>query len=221
MIYNCKVKREIIRSEDGSPTLFVEELNEHYHSVYGARTESEHIFISAGLKYMKKDPLNILEIGFGTGLNAYLTLQNQEKRKISYTGIEKYPLLTEEYELLDYSVPEDKNPGIYLKMHQLPWESRHEIITGFTLLKSKQDLNDFIPPAEQDIIYFDAFAPSVQPDLWSVPNFKKLFECLNTGGILVTYSVKGMVRRNLKECGFSIEKIPGPKGKRHVLRALR
>ncbi len=219
------MKRNIITSGDGTPTIYVEGLKEHYHSVFGARTESEHIYIGAGLNYFEKPEglsLNVLEIGLGTGLNAYLTLLNKKEGwSIRYYGIEKYPLEKAEWEVLDYRLPEDDLPKTFEQIHTAEWEMPAELIPGFVFFKSHVDLNDFIPPSNQDIIYFDAFAPDVQPDLWSVKNFSKLYTCLRPGGILVTYSVKAMVKQNLKEAGFMISRLPGPRGKRHILRAVK
>lgn len=215
------MKRKIIKSGDGTPTIYVESLDEHYHSVHGARAESEHIFIDAGLKNIKKEELNILEIGFGTGLNAYLTLNNKNNHHIHYYTIEKYPLEEYEWKQLDYINEHDPIKEGFAKIHQANWEKWVEIEPGFKLFKKKADLKNFTPPSSQDLIYFDAFAPDVQPELWSREIFKKLYECLARGDILVTYSVKGFVRRNLIDCGFILEKMPGPKGKRHMLRARK
>lgn len=215
------MKRIIMQTADGSPTFFVENLNEHYHSVYGARAESEHIFIGAGLNSIAHNQINILEIGFGTGLNTYLSINYAIDRIIRYYAIEKFPLEKKEWEQLDYSNARDPFPHSFRKIHLAPWGKWIEIETGFQLFKEKTDLLDFIPPPALDLVYFDAFAPDVQPELWTENIFHKLYECLKTGGILVTYSVKGTVRKNLQKCGFRVEKVPGPTGKRHILRAIR
>lgn len=215
------MKRRIIITGDGSPTFYVENLNEHYHSVFGARTESKHIFINAGLNYLDNKQLSILEIGFGTGLNTYLTLNMSINRKIRYYAIEKYPLELQEWKQLDYAEENDPFPLAFQKLHHAPWGEWMSINPGFELYKEKTDLRDFKPPPDQDIIYFDAFAPDVQPGLWTESIFQKLFECLKKGGVLLTYSVKGIVRKNLQNCGFKAEKLPGPTKKRHILRASK
>mgnify|MGYP006287277881 CR=1 FL=1 len=219
------MKREIKISEDGSPTIYVEELDEHYHSLFGARTESEHIFINAGLNYFQNkniEQLNILEIGLGTGLNAYLSVQNMsDNSKINYYAIEKYPLEKNEWESLNFINPRDRYPEVFQKIHETGWEEWTELIEGFYLLKNKADLKNFIPPASLHIVYFDAFAPDAQPELWSSDIFSKLYDAMRAGGILVTYSVKGFVKQNLRTSGFFIEKLKGPRGKRHMLRAIK
>ena len=216
------MKRQIITSADGSPTIYVEELDEHYHSTFGARNESEHVFITAGLDYFRKEELNILEIGFGTGLNAYLTVnRKKEGLTIRYYAIEKYPLLRDEWKQLNYERDEDSHPEVFHDLHECSWECWNTILPDFKIYKSAADLNNFSPPPGQDLIYFDAFAPDVQPGLWSHAIFEKLYSSLNPGGILVTYSVKGSVRRTMTDCGFRTEKLPGPRGKRHMLRACK
>lgn len=219
------MKREIILSEDGSPTIYVEELDEHYHSVFGARSESEHIFINAGLNYFDNkniEQLNILEIGLGTGLNAYLSAQNINSfGEINYYAIEKYPLKKKEWKKLGYISPEDKHPQAFYKIHESDWETWTELIEGFNFYKTKTDLRKFIPPPGIDLVYFDAFAPEVQPELWSKQIFSGLYKVMQKGAVLVSYSVKGMVKQNLRDSGFIIEKLKGPRGKRHMLRAIK
>jgi len=216
------MKRKIVISEDGSQTLYVESLNEHYHSIFGAVSESQHIFIEAGLLSSSvKDP-EILEIGFGTGLNALLTLSYANKKsKIKYYALEKYPLTEEEWSSLNFFPGNAELSNYFNLLHRGSWHKWLMIKPGFSFYKSQADFNNFYPEGNYDIIYFDAFAPDVQPELWSQENFKKLYQSMNNGGILVTYSVKGSVRRVLLECGFKVEKLPGPKGKRHMLRAYR
>ena len=216
------MNRKIINSADGTPTLYVELLNQHYHSVFGARTESEHIYIHAGLDTAQKSDIHLLEVGFGTGLNAYLSLNfKRSDASIQYLGIEKYPLDRPEWEALDYHLAGDPFPETWNDIYLCDWETWHEIIPGFKLYKKQCDFNYFSPPDGQDLIYFDAFSPDAQPDLWSLKNFHKLYSCLNPNGILVTYSVKGFVKQRLTEVGFSIEKLQGPPGKRHILRAFK
>lgn len=217
---NERMKRIIEHTEDGSATLFVPELNEHYHSVKGARTESQHIFINMGLKASTAPQPRILEIGFGTGLNALLTLEvaGQEKRRVHYTGIEFYPLSWEEVDALKYS----DNP-LFQRLHTAPWEEDMEVSSFFTLRKRKGDAN-IIAESERalDLVYFDAFAPEKQPEMWSEQLFRTLYVNMNTGGILTTYCAKGVVRRLLQTVGFRVERLPGPPGgKREILRATK
>lgn len=216
---------ELKMTGDGSPTLFVPALNEHYHSVFGAIAESRHIFINAGFNFIKdKDGINILEIGFGTGLNVFLTWLEVRARKVkvNYTAIEKYLLKPEVYSTLNYPdlTGYSFEKEYFIKMHELSWNSPGEISDGFFLHKIHTSLEEYHPEKDCfDLVYFDAFGPDVQPEMWSLQVFQKMAATLKRGGALVTYSTKGTVKRNLKEAGFSIEKLPGPAGKREVLRA--
>lgn len=218
------MQRIIEQTEDGSATLYVPELNEHYHSVKGARTESQHIFIDMGLKASAAPCPHILEAGFGTGLNALLTLQESERtgRPVRYTGIELYPLAWTEVEALHYS----DDPRLRL-LHEAPWEEEVCLTPTFRLLKLRRDLtswqaDDERPPLRCDVVYFDAFAPEKQPALWTPAVFRNLYRCLTSGGILTTYCAKGAVRRLMQDIGFRMERLPGPPGgKREILRATK
>ena len=210
------------KTADGSYTLFVPEMDEHYHSVKGALTESEHIFINMGLKHTTIAEPHILEIGFGTGLNAFLTLLEAERnqRKIHYTTLEKYPLNAEVLQQLNY--PEIIAPEaaeLYYKMHHVVWNVPVAITPYFTLQKIETDYTTFSFQQKYDIIYFDAFAPEKQPEMWSQQLFDNLYQTMNPGGILTTYCAKGVVRRMLQSAGFTVERLPGPPGgKREILR---
>lgn len=204
--------------------MYEEVLKENYHSHFGALTESLFIFIESGLKYSKAKPVNILEIGFGTGLNALLTLDEavNSKRKTSYYTIEKFPLSISEWESLNYPyLPSIPNPKEFKNLHKLNWDVWHNLHDYFSFFKSKTDLLKFSTHLRFDIIYFDAFSPEAQPDLWTEDIFSKLYSFLNPGGLLLTYSVKGTVKRALKSAGFHIERIPGPEGKRVIMRARK
>lgn len=216
------MNREIIKTEDGSPTLRANEFGEHYHSIHGARTESEHIFINAGFNACLKPRLSVLEFGFGSGLNALLTYfaARRSDRELRYHAIEKYPLLEEETDALSDFFYDKHEVDIFRKMHQAPWNKNTEIENGFTLFKEKADFLQSNPHGFFDVIYFDAFSPDVQPELWKLEMFKKIQLLCSKGAILTTYSSKGEVRRNLKNVGFSVEKLPGPPGKREFLRAI-
>ncbi len=214
------MKRIIEKTEDGSATLFVPELDEHYHSTKGAHTESQHIFIDMGLKASKAEVPCVLEVGFGTGLNALLTLEEADKgqRKVEYISLERYPLTWQEIEPLNYS-----NNPLFEKMHSTPWEERTIISPYFALKKVEADANVCIAqlePESIDVVYFDAFAPEKQPEMWNSAIFEQLYAAMRIDGILTTYCAKGVVRRMLQAAGFMVERLPGPPGgKREILRA--
>jgi tRNA U34 5-methylaminomethyl-2-thiouridine-forming methyltransferase MnmC len=219
---------ELIITADGSHTLFLPELNESYHSRFGAVQESLHIFIRSGLMALPEDlmKINILEVGFGTGLNAILTLQFvlTNKKKIEYTAVEAYPLDKTVYEKLNYAhLPQMENvKDFFLPLHQVRDNEFTAISANFSLKKIIKKIEECeLPPAHFDLVYFDAFAPLVQPELWTEAVFHKIAASMRRGAILVTYSCKGSVKRALKETGFSIVKIPGPQGKREFLRATK
>lgn len=210
-----------IITADQSPTLYLPELDEHFHSINGALQESLHIFINAGLKQIKKNNIDILEIGFGTGLNAVLTYGEAKisKQKIIYETIEKYPLPINIIEdLLTDNFPEK---DIAIQIHKAKWEKKVKISNNFYLKKVKTDLKKFIPNNYYNLIYFDAFAPDKQPDLWTEDIFVKLYNATKENGILVTYSVKGTVKQALRNAGYFVKRLPGPAGKRHMLQAIK
>ncbi|MGV8095284.1 MAG: tRNA (5-methylaminomethyl-2-thiouridine)(34)-methyltransferase MnmD [Mangrovibacterium sp.] len=199
---NDFTKREIVITEDGSYTFYVPELEEHFHSIYGAIQESNHVFIQNGLFKCKKQKLVVLETGFGTGLNVLLTLINKGEREIRYFSLEKYPLTANEYNRLNYP---DLIPGntqdLFLTIHQCEWNKEAEIVPGFLLTKLQADLTDFSFKSFPcfDLIYFDAFAPGKQPEMWAEPVFSKIAEHTSPKGIFVTYCAQGEVRRTLNQ----------------------
>lgn len=211
---------------DGSCTLFVPELNEHYHSVKGALTESKHIFIDMGFKHCISPAPHILEIGFGTGLNAFLTLLESEKesRQTYYTGIEFYPLKDKTVQSLRYpeAICPERSEN-YFRLHTSDWGKEQTITPHFTLNKIEGDFTCYhFPPHAFDVIYFDAFAPEKQPEMWTQDLFNSLYNSQKEGGILTTYCAKGRVRRMLQAAGFTVERLPGPPaGKREILRATK
>lgn len=215
---------EIITTEDGSHTIFVPELGEHYHSVHGAIQESEHIFIGCGLRTCNADPLRILEAGFGTGLNAFMTAieASIQKKKIFYTAIEKYPLSGSVTGRLNYK---EFFPAEYAYLfdmiHSARWGYSESITDFFTLNKIECDLSEYETDERFDLIYFDAFGPDKQPEMWTGDIFRKISEMSVRDGILITYSSKGSVKRSLKGAGFDVALLPGPPGKRHILRAVK
>lgn len=219
---------EIIITEDGSSSLRRKDLGEGYHSSHGAIAESMHIFINSALNYYKdlnpnQNRINILEIGFGTGLNALLSLSYCQENNIEiyYQSVEKYPLSYDIISKLNYGILVS-NQEDFLKLHNTYWQKEEKIGENFILEKIEgngEDLDykeDFF-----DIIYFDAFAPQFEENLWRERMFAKLYTSLKQGGILSTYCCKGDVKRALKSSGFKIEKLPGPKGKREILRAIK
>lgn len=216
---------QIEQTADGSQTLFVPELNEHYHSVKGALTESEHIFIRMGLEHSSVEAPHVLEIGFGTGLNAFLTLltADTDQRNIHYTTLERYPVTPALIEQLTYPeliCPERKDD--FQALHQAAWNTDVQLTPYFTLHKVETDFTSYTFPATYDVIYFDAFAPEKQPEMWTQSLFDTLCQQLNPQGILTTYCAKGAVRRMLQAAGFTVERLPGPPGgKREILRATK
>ncbi len=216
---------EIEKTADGSCTIFLPEMNEHYHSIKGAITESNHIFIDKALRFHTKKDVNVLEIGFGTGLNAILTLLEAEnnKRKVHYTTIEKYPLEMDIIKSLNYiSLVGEENISMFYNLHQCTWNEENNISHFFTINKINDDFTDFRFNEQFDVVYFDAFAPEKQPEMWTQQLFDYIFSIMNKGGILTTYCAKGIVRRMLKTSGFKVERLPGPpNGKREILRAVK
>lgn len=219
------MKRIIEQTEDGSATLFVPELNEHYHSVKGAETESKHIFINMGLKAFNPPVSKILEVGFGTGLNALYTLEAAQEMQhpVRYTGIERYPLSWEEVAPLHYS----ENP-YFQTLHTTPWNQDVIITPFFSLRKVEEDIHTLLTSHSAvgsdtfTHIYFDAFAPEKQPEMWEEAIFRNLYERLTPQGVLTTYCAKGCIRRMLQAIGFQVERLPGPPGgKREILRATK
>ncbi len=218
------MKREVRTTADGSKTLYIESLDEHYHSFHGAVQESLHVFIKNGLEDQNPNkPVKILEIGFGTGLNAILTLAHTPRESVFYQSLEAYPLTEEEWKATQYEKLEviADFESLYYKMHLAPWNQKIELSPNFTLEKSETTLQDFSPNTTFDLIYYDAFAPSAQPELWTEEVFQKMYSCLSPGGKLVTYCAKGYVKRNMKSVGFLVEALPGPPGKREMTRATK
>ena len=219
------MKRELRVTSDGSRTLFVASLDEHYHSIHGAFTESLHVFVNAGLKQMNTDEISILEIGFGTGLNALVTLAavRESGKKIQYTGVEAYPVHAEEWNALEYTCIEElvSFKKDFHRIHECPWESIQQITANFSLIKQQKKFAEIDDEEKYDLVYFDAFAPSAQPDLWTVEIFNRMYRSLKPSGLLVTYCAKGQVKRNMKAAGFAVERLPGPPGKREMTRAIK
>ncbi len=220
------MKREFFITADGSTSIHLPDWNEQYHSKHGAIQEAYHVFIEAGLtNFADTSTLSILEIGFGTGLNAFITFLESEKRNLTirYTGVEAFPLKAEVSKKLNYVAQLNAitSEAVFAKMHNCSWEKQVEISKKFTLTKKEQDFKDISAVSAFDLIYFDAFGARVQPELWTEQIFKIMFRALKPNGILVTYSAKGSVRRAMLSAGFFVEKLPGPIGKREMLRAIK
>lgn len=216
---------ELLRTEDGSLTLRHELLGELYHSDRGAVGEAEHVYIRAGFDAIpQKEKVSVFEVGFGTGLNCYLTYKQafETHRSVDYRAIDLYPLQPETVAQLNYT-----SDPVFNRLHALPWDGTAHKITenqSFTLTKYRADLLTFDFPAlaeRFDAVYFDAFAPDVQPELWSERMMARMFGILRPGGVLVTYSAKGAVKQALRAAGFEVSRLPGALGKRHMVRAIK
>jgi len=215
---------QIIITSDGSHTIYVPEIDEHYHSVHGAVQESNHIFIKNGFEICKADPLNIFEVGFGTGLNVLLTALKcmSGNKEVNYTSIEKYPLDERIIRSLNYSDYAGENAReIFQVIHTVPWNVRVNICKNFYLKKIEADFTADPISGKFDLIYFDAFGPDKQPEMWTKEIFELLASVTKKNGILVTYSAKGEVKRTLIACGFDVTLLPGPPGKRQMISAVK
>lgn len=217
---------KIIQTEDGSQSLYDEELNETYHSTKGARGESEYVFLEMGVRSVtarrlrdcKYQPLNILEVGFGTGLNALLTWDwaDRNKTPIHFLTLEPFPITELVWSQMD--LKEDQR---FVKLHEANWNEAGETSVYFTLEKRMEKLEEFKANGTVDVIFFDAFAPSKQPEVWSIDNLRRCFNSLRSGGILTTYCAQGQFKRNLAEVGFQVEVLPGAMGKKEMVRGRK
>ena len=223
------MKREIKTTSDGSKTLYISELNENYHSHHGALQEARHVFIDNGLKTVQNYEINILELGFGTGLNVLVTidvfLKTDKNHVIHYSTIEKYPVDECEVTELSYDSFFDE-PNIkeyYRKLHECEWNKTTELFPNFFFTKYHRDFFDLkeIELPKINLVYYDCFGARVQPDLWEKPLFEMVADKMEMGGLLTTYSSKGSVRRILEELNFKVEKKTGPPGKREMINAIK
>lgn len=218
------MKREIIRTADGSKTIYLPEMDEHYHSVNGAIDESMHVFIEAGYQFCKNNPVSVFEVGFGTGLNAMLTAMEAEisRRHTIYSAIEKYPLPHDITDQLNYTDPYGRESAeIFSKIHSSEWGLSVKITEYFTLQKIEGDLLKDEIDCRANIVYYDAFAHSKQPEMWQYDVLGKACNTLEKGGIFVTYSARGELKRNLLSLGFQVTRLPGASGKREMIRAIK
>lgn len=220
------MKHEIIITKDGSTSIYIPEWDETYHSRFGAIQEAYHVFIKNGLDLFDTvSEISILEIGFGTGLNAFITMLEAENLqiKVNYVGVEAYPVAFDEIVQLNYvsqlEVP--NRQADFEQLHTLPWEEIIEVTPNFTLTKRKQFFNDITDENTFDLIYFDAFGYSVQPELWNEAIFEKMHRALKSKGILTTYACRTTIKNAMQTVGFQTMKLPGAPGKREMLRALK
>lgn len=227
------MKREIITTNDGSKTIHLPEWNEQYHSIHGAVQEALHVYLKEGLAFFlasescdkKSNTTTLLEIGFGTGLNALLTLAEAEKQQIqiNYTGVEGFPISLSELEQLNYAEAVDltNSAALFDKLHRCDWEKDCAISEHFQLKKQRSPFSEINYTNQFNLIYFDAFGPRVQPELWTEVMFNAMYKALKPKGVLVTYCAQGHARRAMMSAGFTVEKVNGPPGKRHMLRAVK
>jgi tRNA U34 5-methylaminomethyl-2-thiouridine-forming methyltransferase MnmC len=211
---------EIRKTNDGSSTIWSEKYGETYHSGFGAVTESSHVFIEAGLKQVITNPVNVFEMGFGSGLNALLTLMEARKlnRRVHYHAIELHPLELDFVDAFDIPV---EYKEVFRTIHASEWDKETEVDANFTIRKIRGDLTLWQPGSFYHLVYYDAFSPESQPELWTADMFRKIYDMMYPGGILTTYCAKGVVRRNMIATGFTVERLPGPPGKREMLRARK
>ena len=219
------MKREIIQTLDGSTTIHLQEWDECYHSKHGAIQEAQHVFIKNGLSLFQNRQISILEIGFGTGLNAFVTFLEASKmnQSIHYVGVEAYPVSAEEVVLMNYveELNASNESPVFKKMHESNWEEKIVLRDNFTLTKRKQFFEEIDDFEKFDLIYFDAFGYRVQPELWSTAIFEKMYNALKINGVLVTYAARGVVKRSMIAVGFTVEKLAGPPGKIEMFRASK
>ncbi len=219
------MEREIIQTLDGSTTIHLKEWDECYHSKHGAIQEAQHVFIKNGLSLFPNQSVSILEIGFGTGLNAFISFLESSKlnQSINYVGVEAYPVNATEVLAMNYvdELNAKSQKEVFEKMHESKWNEKIELTAEFELTKRKQFFDEIDDIEQFDLIYFDAFGYRVQPELWSTAIFQKMYTALRPGGKLVTYAARGVVKRSMIEVGFTVEKLPGPPGKREMFRASK
>lgn len=219
------MKREIITTNDGSTTIHLPELNESYHSKHGAIQEAYHVFIKNGLSLFEGKSVSILEIGFGTGLNSFITYLEAKKtnQNIDYVGVEAYPVAIEEALQMNYvkELNSNQEATIFKNMHEAIWEEKVAISDDFSLTKRQQLFQDIEDEDAFNLIYFDAFGFRVQPELWSLEIFQKMYNALKINGVIVTYACRSSIKNAMIECGFKVEKLPGAPGKREMLRAKK
>lgn len=218
------MKREFRLTADGSPTLYVPELDETYHSMHGSVQEARHVFIENGLRFVATESkqVNILEVGFGTGLNALLTAQyaTENAIRVNYVGLEAYPVEEAIWKEINYHTDAEAR-SLYTKIMAPPFGETISIELNFSLFKEAKLIQDWVANETFDLIYYDAFGPRAQAEMWELPIFEKLYSLLNVGGALVTYCAQGQFKRHLKSLGMRVENLPGPPGKREMTRGTK
>jgi len=216
-------------TKDGSTTIHIPEWNEQYHSTHGAIQEAKHVYLKHGLAffytskgYKKQEPISILEIGFGTGLNAFLTAIKAEELNLNcnYVGIEGFPVSNEELKALNFTETLKKD-AVFSAIHDCKWEKSCEVSKHFNLKKEQKQFVNITDVNKFDVIYFDAFGPRVQPELWTEAIFEIMYKAMKPNGVLVTYCAQGHARRAMISVGFTVDRVEGPPGKRHMLRAVK
>jgi tRNA U34 5-methylaminomethyl-2-thiouridine-forming methyltransferase MnmC len=216
---------EIVITSDGSNSLHVKDLGENYHSSHGAIQEAKHVFIKNGLGYFSPKQLNVLEVGFGTGLNALLALDFAISNNITinYTGVETNLLTNSLISKLNYleQLNFQSYQGLFQQMHEVAINKSTQLTTNFQFLKIQEKIQDFKTHSKFDVIFYDAFSPTSQIEMWDIGIFEKLYSFLDSGGFLVTYCAKGQLKRDLRTVGFEVESLPGPPGKREMIRAIK
>ncbi|MFM9826296.1 tRNA (5-methylaminomethyl-2-thiouridine)(34)-methyltransferase MnmD [Flavobacterium sp.] len=219
------MKREILNTHDGSTTIHLKEWDECYHSKFGAIQEANHVFIKNGLNLFQNKKISILEIGFGTGLNTFITFLESSRHQLSidYVGVEAYPISIEEVQLMNYveELKAENERSVFDMMHSCKWEEKLSLSPNFLFTKRKQLFEEIKDFEKFDLIYFDAFGYRVQPELWSAVLFKIMYNALKFNGILVTYAARSVIKKNMMEVGFTVEKLQGPPGKREMFRARK
>jgi tRNA U34 5-methylaminomethyl-2-thiouridine-forming methyltransferase MnmC len=219
------LKRNIIQTRDGSTTIHIEEWDECYHSRFGAIQEAQHVFIKKGLSLFEKETVSILEVGFGTGLNAFITFLEYSRfnQKIDYVAVEAYPVTIEEANMMNYvtELNAENERATFEKLHQCNWGEEVVLTEDFVFTKRKQFFAEIDDVEKFDLIYFDAFGYDVQPELWTAEIFKIMYKALKNKGVLVTYAARGVIKRNMIESGFTVEKLEGAPGKREMFRAVK
>ncbi len=217
------MERSIIKTKDGSATIYLPEIDETYHSLHGAVQEARHVFIEQGLRFLinhqETEEVRIFEMGLGTGLNAVLSCM--EHVPVKYIGVEAFPVPFEMVDEIDYpAILGRETQGIFERLHTVPWDEYQQITDTFCIQKMERKIEQLSVDFKVDLIYYDAFGPRAQSSMWEMDVLSKMAEMLNDGGVLVTYCAQGQFRRNLKALGFEVEALPGPPGKREMTRAI-
>ena len=219
------IKREVVKTNDGSMTIFLPDVQESYHSRHGAVQEALHVYIDKGLCFVEKEHVSVLELGFGTGLNALLTMIHADRlgKDVRYVTHEAYPLDLSIIKLMNFEriLPNHFAPSIIDQLHTSDWEKDCDLTPSFKIRKCRSLFESISYKSMFDLIYYDVFGFRVQPELWTFELFTKMYQALNDNGVLVTYACRSIIKENLIKAGFQVEKLKGPPGKREMLRAVK